>query len=83
VRSVTRRAKTAGKLHAAVREVRNLPALPECLIRLSEGYVMMSLSLTGDDSDLFIASDNGWPVIDVGGIESARWLEAFKFACVV
>jgi hypothetical protein len=40
---------------------------------------MISLSLTDDDSDLFIASDKGWPVIDVGGIESARWLEDFEF----
>ena len=25
----------------------------------------------------------GWPVIDMGGIESARWLEALSLAWVV
>ena len=52
--------------------------------------VMINPRLTGDEPDMFIAGDNdeakhtvtqllrefGWPVIDLGGIESARWLEA-------
>lgn len=54
-------------------------------------------SLTGGEPDMFIAGDDndakrtvtslleefGWPVIDMGGIESARWLEAISLAWVV
>ncbi|HET6758475.1 MAG TPA: NAD(P)-binding domain-containing protein [Propionibacteriaceae bacterium] len=59
--------------------------------------VMINPSLTGDEPDMFIAGDDseakqtvthlleefGWPVIDMGGIESARWLEALSMAWVV
>ena len=59
--------------------------------------VMVDPSLTGGDPDMFIAGDSeqakatvtellaefGWPVIDMGGIESARWLEAMSLAWVV
>jgi 8-hydroxy-5-deazaflavin:NADPH oxidoreductase len=59
--------------------------------------VMVNPSLTGDEPDMFIAGDSdeakqivtsllgefGWPVIDMGGIESARWLEALSLAWVV
>ena len=58
---------------------------------------MINPSLTGGDPDMFIAGDSddakrtvrsllrefGWPVIDMGGIESARWLEAISLAWVV
>jgi hypothetical protein len=30
-----------------------------------------------------MAAEFGWPVIDMGGIESARWLEALSMAWVV
>jgi predicted dinucleotide-binding enzyme len=59
--------------------------------------VMVDPSLTGGDPDMFIAGDSdeakqkvtallaefGWPVVDMGGIESARWLEALSLAWVV
>ena len=59
--------------------------------------VMVDPSLTGGEPDMFIAGDSeeakqtvttllgefGWPVIDLGGIESARWLEALSLAWVV
>jgi 8-hydroxy-5-deazaflavin:NADPH oxidoreductase len=59
--------------------------------------VMVDPSLTGGDPDMFIAGDSeeakrtvtillaefGWPVVDLGGIESARWLEALSLAWVV
>ena len=59
--------------------------------------VMVDPSLTGGEPDMFIAGDSyqakatvtallaefGWPVIDMGGIESARWLEALSLAWVV
>jgi 8-hydroxy-5-deazaflavin:NADPH oxidoreductase len=59
--------------------------------------VMVDPSLTGGEPDMFIAGDSeqakatvtallaefGWPVIDMGGIESARWLEAMSLAWVV
>ena len=59
--------------------------------------VMVDPSLTGGEPDMFIAGDSdeakqnrddparefGWPVVDLGGIESARWLEAISLAWVV
>jgi predicted dinucleotide-binding enzyme len=59
--------------------------------------VMIDPTLTGGEPDMFIAGDDatakqvvtglledfGWPVIDMGGIESARWLEALSLAWVV
>src|SRR4029078_715270 len=59
--------------------------------------VMVDPTLTGGDPDMFIAGDDdnakqtvaallaefGWPVVDLGGIESARWLEAISLAWVV
>ena len=59
--------------------------------------VMVNPGLTGGEPDMFIAGDSeeakqtvtallaefGWPVIDLGGIESARWLEALSLAWVV
>jgi 8-hydroxy-5-deazaflavin:NADPH oxidoreductase len=59
--------------------------------------VMINPSLTGGQPDMFIAGNSdeakqvvtnllaefGWPVIDMGGIESARWLEALSLAWVV
>lgn len=59
--------------------------------------VMVDPSLTGGEPDMFIAGDSdqakgtvaallaefGWPVVDMGGIESARWLEALSLAWVV
>jgi len=58
---------------------------------------MINPRLTGDEPDMFIAGDNeeakhtvtqllaefGWSVIDLGGIENARWLEALSLAWVV
>ena len=58
---------------------------------------MVNPGLTGDAPDMFIAGNSdeaeqivtsllrefGWPVIDMGGIESARWLEALSLAWVV
>ena len=59
--------------------------------------VMINPSLTGGEPDMFIAGNSeeakqtvttllagfGWPVVDLGGIESARWLEALSLAWVV
>ncbi len=59
--------------------------------------VMIDPSLSGGDPDMFIAGnddaakalvqtlleDFGWPVVDLGGIENARWLEALSLAWVV
>ena len=59
--------------------------------------VMINPRLSGGEPDMFIAGDSdeakqtvtsllgefGWPVIDMGGIESARWLEALSLAWVV
>lgn len=59
--------------------------------------VMVDPALSGGDPDMFIAGDDenakavvtvllaefGWPVVDMGGIESARWLEALSLAWVV
>ena len=59
--------------------------------------VMVNPSLTGGQPDMFIAGDSdeakevvssllkhwGWSVIDMGGIRSARWLEALSLAWVV
>jgi 8-hydroxy-5-deazaflavin:NADPH oxidoreductase len=59
--------------------------------------VMVDPARTGGEPDMFIAGDSdqakatvttllaefGWPVIDMGGIESARWLEALSLAWVV
>ena len=59
--------------------------------------VMVNPTLTSGQPDMFIAGDNdeakevvchllkqwGWSVIDMGGIRSARWLEALSLAWVV
>jgi 8-hydroxy-5-deazaflavin:NADPH oxidoreductase len=59
--------------------------------------VMVNPALTGGQPDMFIAGDSdeakeivcdflqqwGWSVIDMGGIRSARWLEALSLAWVV
>ena len=59
--------------------------------------VMIDPGLSGGDPDMFIAGNSdqaklrvttlleefGWSVIDLGGIESARWLEALSLAWVV
>ena len=59
--------------------------------------VMINPSLTGGEPDMFIAGNSeeakqtvttllaefGWPVVDLGGIESARWLEALSLVWVV
>jgi predicted dinucleotide-binding enzyme len=59
--------------------------------------VMVDPTLTGSQPDMFIAGDSddakevvghllkqwGWSVIDMGGIRSARWLEALSLAWVV
>jgi predicted dinucleotide-binding enzyme len=59
--------------------------------------VMINPGLTGGSPDMFIAGDDeaaknlvtellgrfGWPVIDLGGIENARWLEALSLLWVV
>ena len=59
--------------------------------------VMVDPTLSGGEPDMFIAGDAddakqtvtqllegfGWPVIDVGGIENARWLEALSLLWVV
>ena len=59
--------------------------------------VMINPRLSGGEPDMFIAGNSdkakqtvisllgefGWPVIDMGGIESARWLEALSLAWVV
>ena len=66
-------------------------------LNIVQADVMINPRLTGDEPDMFIAGDNdeakhtvtqllgefGWPVIDLGGIESARWLEALSLAWVV
>ena len=68
----------------------------KCL-NVVQADVMINPTLTGDELDMFIAGDSdeakqtvtnlleefGWPVIDMGGIESARWLEALSLAWVV
>jgi 8-hydroxy-5-deazaflavin:NADPH oxidoreductase len=59
--------------------------------------VMINPSLTGGDPDKFIAGNDagakqvvtdllvafGWPVVDLGDIGNARWLEALSLAWVV
>lgn len=59
--------------------------------------VMINPRLSGGNPDMFIAGDDeaaktvvtallerfGWPVIDLGGIENARWLEALSLLWVV
>jgi predicted dinucleotide-binding enzyme len=66
-------------------------------LNVVQADVMINPSLTGDEPDMFIAGEDseakqtvthlleefGWPVIDMGGIESARWLEALSMAWVV
>jgi 8-hydroxy-5-deazaflavin:NADPH oxidoreductase len=66
-------------------------------LNVVQADVMINPRLTGGDPDMFIAGDDdeakkiitdllaefGWPVIDMGGIESARWLEALSLAWVV
>jgi predicted dinucleotide-binding enzyme len=66
-------------------------------LNVVQADVMINPGLTGDEPDMFIAGNNdeakqtvtqllaefGWPVIDMGGIESARWLEALSLAWVV
>jgi predicted dinucleotide-binding enzyme len=66
-------------------------------LNVAQADVAVNPSLTGDEPDMFIAGDNdeakrtvsqllaefGWPVIDMGDIESARWLEALSLAWVV
>jgi hypothetical protein len=59
--------------------------------------VMINPALSGGSPDMFIAGDDaaakeivtellerfGWPLIDLGGIENARWLEALSLLWVV
>ncbi len=59
--------------------------------------VMIDPALSGGDPDMFIAGNDdrakqvvsallaefGWPVVDLGDIENARWLEALSLAWVV
>ena len=66
-------------------------------LNIVQADVMINPRLTGGEPDMFIAGENdeakhtvtqllgefGWPVIDLGGIESARWLEALSLAWVV
>ena len=66
-------------------------------LNIVQADVMINPGLTGGEPDMFIAGDSdeakqtvtgllqefGWPVIDMGGIESARWLEAISLAWVV
>ena len=66
-------------------------------LNIVQADVVINPRLTGDEPDMFIAGDNegakhtvtqllaefGWPVIDLGGIENARWLEALSLAWVV
>jgi 8-hydroxy-5-deazaflavin:NADPH oxidoreductase len=66
-------------------------------LNIVQADVMINPTLTGGAPDMFIAGDSeeakqtvtnlleefGWPVIDMGGIESARWLEALSLAWVV
>jgi predicted dinucleotide-binding enzyme len=58
---------------------------------------MVEPTLSGGDPDMFIAGNDpgakqqvrdllggfGWSVIDIGGIENARWLEAMSLLWVV
>jgi predicted dinucleotide-binding enzyme len=58
---------------------------------------MIEPSLSGGDPDMFIAGNDagakqqvrtlleafGWPVIDAGDIQGARWLEALSFLWLV
>jgi 8-hydroxy-5-deazaflavin:NADPH oxidoreductase len=58
---------------------------------------MVNPSLSGGEPDMFIAGNDdqakqvvsallaefGWPVVDLGDIENARWLEALSLAWVV
>jgi predicted dinucleotide-binding enzyme len=66
-------------------------------LNIVQADVMINPSLTGGEPDMLIAGDSdeakravtallrefGWPVIDMGGIESARWLEAISLAWVI
>ena len=66
-------------------------------LNIVQADVMINPRLTGDEPDMFIAGDNeeakhtvtqllaefGWSVIDLGGIENARWLEALSLTWVV
>lgn len=66
-------------------------------LNIVQADVVINLSLTGGEPDMFIAGDShvakqtitklleefGWSVIDMGGIESARWLEALSLAWLV
>jgi 8-hydroxy-5-deazaflavin:NADPH oxidoreductase len=66
-------------------------------LNIVQADVLINPSLTGGEPDMLIAGDSdeakrtvtgllrefGWPVIDMGGIESARWLEAISLAWVV
>ncbi len=66
-------------------------------LNIVQADVMINPRLTGDEPDMFIAGDNeeakhtvtsllgefGWPVINLGSIENARWLEALSLAWVV
>ena len=66
-------------------------------LNIVQADVMINPTLTGGEPDMFIAGNSdeakqtvtnlleefGWPVIDMGGIESARWLEALSLAWVV
>lgn len=66
-------------------------------LNIVQADVMINPTLAGGEPDMFIAGDSdeakqsvtnlleefGWPVIDMGGIESARWLEALSLAWVV
>jgi len=59
--------------------------------------VMIDPSLSGGEPDMFIAGNDdqakqivtgllaefGWPVLDLGDIQNARWLEALSLAWVV
>jgi 8-hydroxy-5-deazaflavin:NADPH oxidoreductase len=59
--------------------------------------VMINPSLSGGEPDMFIAGNDdqakqvvsallaefGWPVVDLGDIQNARWLEALSLAWVV
>jgi 8-hydroxy-5-deazaflavin:NADPH oxidoreductase len=59
--------------------------------------VMIEPSLSGGDPDMFIAGNDagakqqvrtlleafGWPVLDIGDIQGARWIEALSFLWLV
>jgi len=54
--------------------------------RLSGGAPAMFIAGNSDEAKQTVISllgEFGWPVIDMGGIESARWLEALSLAWVV